>query len=212
MQNVYSDRFAENSFPDNKRLFETFCKQTVYNDRYIEEKNFLKKNKMNVRLKTVTSLLGVVCISLFLCTTVNAQSSKADEAVKALEAFPAAEAGMVRHVIQMKSQKDESMFKIEIMPGKNMLVDCNHHTLMGKLEEKDLQGWGYTYYVFSSDGQTRSTLMACNKPKENKFVYAQTLTVRYNSRLPIVIYAPEGYEVQYRVWSADKKMKNSVTR
>lgn len=156
--------------------------------------------------------LCLVCVSLFFGFTANAQDNKTNEAEKALEAFPAAEAGMVRHVIQLKKQKDESMFKIEIVPGKNMLVDCNHHTLMGKLEEKDLQGWGYNYYVFSSDGQTRSTLMACNKPKENKFVNAQTLTVRYNSRLPIVIYAPEGYEIQYRVWSADKKSKNSVVK
>lgn len=165
---------------------------------------------MRMRSKTALGLF-LVCFSMIFGFTANAQqSSKVDEAAKALEAFPAAEVGMVRHVIRLKSQKDESLFKIEIMPGKNMLVDCNHHTLMGKLEEKDLQGWGYTYYVFSSDGQTRSTLMACNKPKENKFVYAQTLTVRYNSRLPIVVYAPEGYDVQYRVWSADKKTKSAV--
>ena len=166
-------------------------------------------NLMKVRLKSVISLLGV-CVFVFLGgVTANAQQNEAE---KALEAFPAAEVGMVRHVIQLKKQKDESMFKIEIVPGKNMLVDCNNHMLMGKLEEKDLQGWGYNYYVFSSDGQTRSTLMACNKPKENKFVQAQTLTVRYNSRLPIVIYAPEGYEVQYRIWKADKKTKSSVVK
>lgn len=159
--------------------------------------------------KTVLALL-LICISTSLISTVNAQNLS--EAEKALQAFPAAENGMVRHVIQLKKQKDESLFKIEIIPGKNMLVDCNHHTLMGKLEEKDLQGWGYNYYVFSSDGQTRSTMMACNNPKENKFVRAQTLTVNYNSRLPIVIYAPEGYEIQYRIWKADKKMKNSDTK
>lgn len=157
--------------------------------------------------------LFLVCIAISVSTTVNAQQNdKVNEAEKALEAFPAAEKGMVRHVIQVKKQKDESMFQVEIIPGKNMLVDCNRHTLMGKMEEKDLQGWGYNYYVFSSDGQTRSTLMACNKPKENKFVNAQTLLVRYNSRLPIVIYAPEGYEIQYRIWKADKKNTNSVVK
>ena len=29
--------------------------------------------------------------------------------------------------------------------------------------------------------------------------------IRYNSKLPIVVYAPEGVEVQYRVWKADPK-------
>lgn len=162
--------------------------------------------------KTTWGLL-LVFVSILLSSTVSAQeSSKVNEAEKALQAFPAAEKGMVRHVIQVKKQKDESMFKVEIIPGKNMLVDCNHHTLMGKLDEKDLQGWGYNYYVFSSNGQTRSTLMACNKPKENKFVNAQSLIVRYNSRLPIVIYAPEGYEIQYRIWKTDKKNSNSIVK
>jgi len=163
--------------------------------------------------KKIALALVTVCISMSLCNTVNAQQTgKVNEAEKALEAFPAAEKGMVRHVIQLKKQKDESLFKVEIIPGKNMLVDCNYHTLMGKLEEKDLQGWGYNYYVFSSDGQTRSTLMACNKPKENKFVQAQTVTLNYNSRLPIVVYAPEGYEIQYRIWSASKKTKSSIIK
>ncbi|MDR2036928.1 MAG: serine protease inhibitor ecotin [Bacteroidales bacterium] len=156
---------------------------------------------------TLTMLF--VCISMSIAITANGQVS---EVQKALEAFPPAGKGMVRHVIEVKKQKDESSFKVEIMPGKNMLVDCNHHTLMGKLEEKDLQGWGYNYYEFSSNGQTRSTMMACNKPNETRFIYAQTLTVRYNSRLPIVIYAPEGYDIQYRIWKADKKTKNAVLK
>ena len=35
----------------------------------------------------------------------------------------------------------------------------------------------------------------------NTWVMGQSMTIRYNSRLPIVIYAPEGYEVAYRIWS-----------
>ncbi len=158
----------------------------------------------------IASVLFLVCFSMCLVSvSANAQKSNPSEIDKALEAFPAAEKGMVRHVIQVKKQKDESLFKVEIVPGKDMLVDCNHHTLMGQLEKKDLQGWGYDYYVFTSNGQTRSTLMACNKPKENKFVQAQTLIVRYNSKLPIVVYAPEGYSIQYKLWKADKKTKGS---
>ena len=159
--------------------------------------------------KTMLTLLSVAVLLSFT-TSMNAQDKKND-IEKALAPFPKAGEGMVRHVIEMKKKSDESLYKVEIIPGKVMSVDCNHHSLMGKLEEKDLQGWGYTYYEFTSDGQTRSTMMACNKPNENKFVSGQTLIARYNSKLPIVIYAPKGYEVKYRIWKADKE-KSSVEK
>ncbi|MDR1717875.1 MAG: serine protease inhibitor ecotin [Dysgonomonas sp.] len=159
--------------------------------------------------KTMLTLLSVAVLLSFT-TSMNAQDKKND-IEKVLAPFPNAGEGMVRHVIEMKKKSDESLYKVEIIPGKVMSVDCNHHSLMGKLEEKDLQGWGYTYYEFTSDGQTRSTMMACNKPNENKFVSGQTLIVRYNSKLPIVVYAPKGYEVKYRIWKADKE-KSSVEK
>lgn len=163
-------------------------------------------------MKTAFVLLSAGVLMLFAMPANAQQKSGKSESEKALEAFPAAENGMVRHVIQVKKQADETLYKVEIIPGKNMVVDCNLHTLMGKLEEKDLQGWGYNYYVFSSDGKTRSTMMACNKPNENKFVQAQTLIVRYNSKLPIVVYAPAGYDIKYKIWKADKKSKNSALK
>lgn len=127
-----------------------------------------------------------------------------EEREKLLAPYPQAEQGMVRHVIFLDKKSDESLFKVEIVPGKVMNVDCNHHTLMGKIDEKDVQGWGYTYYEFTSNGQTRSTMMACNKPNEDRFVSAQTTLIRYNSKLPIVVYAPLGYEIKYKIWKAGK--------
>ena len=41
-------------------------------------------------------------------------------------------------------------------------------------------------------------------PKVKTLVTAAPLHVRYNSRLPIVVYAPSGYEVRYRIWSASE--------
>lgn len=128
-----------------------------------------------------------------------------------LDPFPQAPEGMVRHVIELKKKSDESLFKIELIPGKVMSVDCNKHTLQGKLTEKDVQGWGYTYYEFESNGQTMSTMMACNKPNENRFISSQTIIVRYNSKLPIVVYTPVGYDVKYRIWKAEKE-KSSVIK
>jgi len=46
-------------------------------------------------------------------------------------------------------------------------------------------------------------------PKEDRFVPlgGEPYLIRYNSRLPVVVYAPEGVEVRYRVWSAAPKAK-----
>ncbi len=148
--------------------------------------------------------LTLFTMSLLFAFTglVNAQVKSSAE--KLLEPFPKAAEGMVRHVIILPKKADESMYKVELIPGKVMSVDCNHHNLMGKLSEKNLEGWGYTYYEFLSDGQTASTMMACHKPNENKFISGETMLIRYNSKLPIVFFAPKGFEVKYRIWKADK--------
>ena len=39
--------------------------------------------------------------------------------------------------------------------------------------------------------------------KVEAFVGGAPLKIRYNSRLPVVVYAPEGVEVRYRIWSAE---------
>ena len=38
--------------------------------------------------------------------------------------------------------------------------------------------------------------------KIKQFVSGTPLLIRYNSRLPIVVYAPEDYEIKYRIWTA----------
>jgi len=162
-------------------------------------------------MKHLFKIMLAASVLLSFAITVNAQKVKKlnAEQTKNLSAFPEAKTGMVRHVIFLDKKSNEDLLKVEIIPGKVMNVDCNHHSLMGTLEEKDLQGWGYTYYEFSSNGQTRSTMMACNKPNEDRFVYGQTQLVRYNSKLPIIVYAPAGYEVKYKIWKAGKEISST---
>ena len=141
----------------------------------------------------------------------NAQSSKVkQERETILAPFPAASRGMVRHVIYVDKKSDESLFHIEIIPGRVLKVDNNLHRLMGEIEEKTVEGWGYNYYVFTSNGQTASTLMATTGPKTDKFISAQPLMVRYNSKMPVVIYAPEGFDIHYRIWKAGKSKPSPV--
>jgi len=97
-----------------------------------------------------------------------------------------------------------------------MKVDCNQHILMGVLEAKPLKGWGYTYLEASNiSGMRASTRMACNEPESEKFVTlapSENSLIRYNSRSPIVVYVPTGYEVRYRLWSAEEKSRKANQR
>jgi len=158
-------------------------------------------------MKHLTKIMLLAVVLVSFTGVACAQNRKVmEEREKLLSPYPQAEKGMVRHVIFLDKKSDESMFKIELIPGKMMNVDCNLHSLMGNIEEKDVPGWGYSYYVFTSNGQTRSTMMACNKPNEDRFVMSQSMLVRYNSKLPLVIYAPEGYEIKYSIWKAGRVM------
>ena len=129
-----------------------------------------------------------------------------------MKAFPTAEKGMVRHVLQLPKQDDEYAFKVELIVGKTVLVDAvNHYFFGGKIEEETIQGWGFPRYNVSELRPMAGTLMGVdpNAPKVNRFITigGDPHLIRYNSRLPIVVYAPEGVEVRYRVWSAGREIK-----
>jgi ecotin len=126
-----------------------------------------------------------------------------------LQAFPPAQEGMERFVIVLphKERGEEDDFLVELIVGKEMLTDGVNRVRLGNaIEPRTLEGWGYTYYEVSGSSATLSTLMAPPEgaPKVKAFVTAAPLQVRYNSRLPIVIYTPRGYEVRYRIWNASE--------
>jgi ecotin len=125
-----------------------------------------------------------------------------NEATQALNAFPTEKEGYVRHVLLLPEINDSRERKVEIIPGKIAEVDCNRHILSGAISSVTIDGWGYDYLVFDSNGTIASTRMACAEPPTLEFVYGQTEFVRYNSRLPIVVFAPAGFEVRYRIWEA----------
>jgi len=136
----------------------------------------------------------------------------AAQAADNMKAFPPAEAGMVRHVLQLPEQKDEAAFKVEVIVGKTVQVDeGNRYFFGGKIEEKTIEGWGFTRYMVSKLGPMAGTLMAVdpNAPKVPRFIAigGEPCIIRYNSRLPVVVYAPEGVEVRYRIWSAAPEAK-----
>jgi ecotin len=131
---------------------------------------------------------------------------------KELKAFPEAKEGMERLVIVLphKERGEEDAFKVELIPGKKMMTDGVNLMRLGiTITPKPLKGWGYTYYEVTGSDVAMSTLMAVPEggKKVEKFVKGSPLLIRYNSRLPIVIYVPRGYSVQYRIWKAGNEKK-----
>ena len=134
-----------------------------------------------------------------------------------LDAFPAPADGMVRHVIALadKARGEEDRFKVELIAGKTILTDgVNSYRLAYSIEPRNLEGWGYTYYEVTGSGETMSTLMAPPEgtPQVERFVTCTPLLVRYNSRLPIVVYAPNGVQVRYRIWQADETFTDATAQ
>jgi ecotin len=129
-----------------------------------------------------------------------------------LQAFPPAEAGVVRHVLRLPKQADESAFKLELIVGRTVPLDGhNRYFFGGRIQKEDVKGWGYTRYVVSALGPMAGTQMAVdpNAPKVDRFITlgGEPYLIRYNSRLPVVVYVPEGAEVRYRVWKAEPQAK-----
>lgn len=118
-----------------------------------------------------------------------------------IKMYPNAEGDTERVIIYLPELNNENDYQLELMVGKEAEVDCNHHSLMGTFEEKTVQGWGYTYFAFESEGNMISTRMGCPDNKtEKKLVNAESFKTRYNSKLPVVVYVPKGYKVTYNVW------------
>ena len=153
-------------------------------------------------MKNIPLLTGLLFLSGML------SAPAADD----MKAFPPAEKGMVRHVLQLPKQADESAFKVELIVGKTVKVDAeNRYFFGGKIESEVIQGWGYTRYLMRQLGPMAGTLMAVDPaaPKVDRFVAVggEPYLIRYNSRLPIVVYVPEGVEVRYRIWRAEPEAK-----
>lgn len=155
-------------------------------------------------MKTILTLLAMFCgISASLADQQYDQWKKA---------YPKAEEGQTRHVLHLPKQAEEDAYKVELIVGKTIPTDgVNHVSFGGSIKEKDVPGWGYPQQIVTV-GQLASTLIGVppGKPKVMKFVTvgAGPHLVRYNSKLPVVVYAPEGFEVRYRFWKADAETKS----
>lgn len=131
-----------------------------------------------------------------------------------LKPYPPAEDGAQRMVFRVPAVDNEADRMVEVLVGKVMEVDCNRIMMGGKLVRHTVKGWGYSYFTAEIPPHHGTTMMACppEQKKTNKFIAAtgEGFRIRYNSKLPVVVYAPDGYEVRYRIWSASEEVGHAA--
>lgn len=152
------------------------------------------------------TFIAIIFLTSLISTTIFASPEH-----RQLKAFPEAMEGMQRLVINLSLQdrEEEDNLKVELVPGKVMMSDgINVMRHSSHIESHPLQGWGYTFYRVTGQDITISTKMAVPEGTQQKehFVSGKPLMISYNSRVPIVIYTPLGYEVHYRIWRAPAKL------
>lgn len=142
------------------------------------------------------------------CSLISPPALAADD----LKAFPPAAIGFTRQVLTLPREAEEDNLKVELQVGRTVEVDeRNRYFFAGRIEEETIEGWGYPRYLVKALGPMAGTRMAVdpNAPKRARFVGlgGAPYLIRYNSRLPVVVYVPEGSEVRFRIWRADGILK-----
>ena len=128
-----------------------------------------------------------------------------------IDTFPRANSGMERFVLNLPEQENESDLKIELIIGKIVTTDKdNKYFFNGTIKEDIVKGWGFIYYKLDTLGVMAGTMMAVNPtaPQMDRFISlgGEPFIIPYNSRVPVVVYVPEGVIVKYRVWTADSEI------
>ncbi|CAG9233725.1 serine protease inhibitor ecotin [Burkholderia vietnamiensis] len=154
----------------------------------------------------IRAALAAFCVTTAGAWAAGPASAPAVSA-ESIKMFPQPAAGQQRAVIALPALDNEADARVELMIGKTLPTDCNQQWFGGELTAEDVKGWGYTYYRLTDVKGPASTLMACPaQAPQQRFVQVRGdgQLLRYNSRLPLVVYVPEGFEVRYRVWHASK--------
>ena len=162
-------------------------------------------------LRSLAALLPACALALTACAPMSSidSASAAPAAVNPsahaeLKAFPQTLEGHRRYVIELPVQPDENRYRVELYGSKAMQVDCNTRHMDGQFAKVTVEGWGYDYWVLRTRQQVLTTMMACPPGSERpgQVQTAPSELLRYNSKLPLVVFVPEGLELGYRIWNA----------
>ncbi len=135
-----------------------------------------------------------------------------------LTPYPAPAAGERRWVIQLpgvlppnadpRLSPSPSDWRVELIVGRELEVDCNTRSFGGKVRRETLQGLGYSFYRVKDVGPVVSTRMACPLGSVSRKAFvpmgSKPFVLPYSASLPIVIYAPKALDVRWRLWKAER--------
>lgn len=153
----------------------------------------------------------VTACFVFLCSFQSFGSS-AEVVSTPLNIYPKASEGMEQHIFTLEKKEKEEDYQLELRFGKDQLVDCNQHSfLSGELKEMTVEGWQYPYYIFSGKNEMTHTLMLCPETEKTlKRVYYPVTNSMfpYNSKLPLVVYAPKDVKIEIYLWKRIEKISS----
>lgn len=135
---------------------------------------------------------------------ITSQESASAEAQKALEAYPAAEDGQQRWLIWFEAvseNTDEDALRVDVRVGVRTEVDgVNRYRLSGELRKRSVEGWGFDSYHYEGESEVASTRMSAKGViAQSDIVWNASQLIRYNSRLPLVVYMPAHLHLSYRI-------------
>lgn len=151
-------------------------------------------------MKTFCLVLGLSLFAFFVMPQQTPQDN--------LKAYPPAPQGMKRCVLYLPEQENEYDFRVEVQVGKTLETDpVNRFFFEGELKEETVEGWGFPKYIVPELGQMGGTLIGVDPsaPKVKRYITlrGEPKLLRYNSKLPLVVYVPKDAEVRTRIWKCE---------
>lgn len=140
-----------------------------------------------------------------------------------LSAYPAPAAGERRWVIQLPGllppSNDPALspnprdWRVQLVVGQMAKVDCNATSFTARL--RPWRASEATPQLFRVDnvGPLVSTRMACPPEQQPRQAFVpmagKPYVVPYNASRPIVVYAPAGLQLRWRLWKAESNMREA---
>lgn len=162
---------------------------------------------MEVSMKKIIFTVCFIFLSSF-----HVFGSSVEMVTNPLNVYPKAPEGMKQHIFTLEKKEKEEDYQLELRFGKDKMLDCNQHSfLSGELKEMTAEGWQYPYYSFSGKDEMRQTLMLCPETEKSlKRVYYPVMNSMfpYNSKLPLVVYAPKDVKIEVHIWKRIEKISS----